>query len=166
MAMSERLREALLPFLDMSFNRTLTKDCLPRGELYRNSFAACGEGLRMDYGGIIVNAAAVVLGKEVYLGRYIFFDDLQITIEDHNLIGPYVTIGTVAGNRSRGPVVIREGSWIAAHAFIAPGVVIGRGSTVAAGAVVTDDVPDRVLVGGNPAKIIKRYEEEREHEQR
>lgn len=53
------------------------------------------------------------------------------------------------------PVVIGENSWIASHVLILPGVTIGEGAVVAAGAVVTKDVPDFAVVGGNPAKIIK-----------
>lgn len=52
-------------------------------------------------------------------------------------------------------VVVEDGVWIGANAIILPGVRIGRGSVVAAGSVVTRDVPPMVLAGGNPAKIIK-----------
>ena len=47
---------------------------------------------------------------------------------------------------------------ISIGAIICPGVTIGRNAVVAAGAVVTKDVPDNVVVGGNPAKVIKKIE--------
>lgn len=53
------------------------------------------------------------------------------------------------------PVVIGDDVWIGANAVILPGVTIGRHAVVAAGAVVTQDVPENTLVGGVPAKIIK-----------
>lgn len=53
------------------------------------------------------------------------------------------------------PVVISDDVWIGANAVILPGVTIGRHAIVAAGAVVTKDVPDYCMVGGVPAKIIK-----------
>ena len=54
------------------------------------------------------------------------------------------------------PVVIGDDVWIGANAVILPGVTIGRHCVVAAGAVVTKDIPDNTLVGGVPAKIMKR----------
>jgi acetyltransferase-like isoleucine patch superfamily enzyme len=54
------------------------------------------------------------------------------------------------------PVVIGNDVWIGANAVVLPGVTIGRHVGVAAGAVVTDNVPDNVVVGGVPAKIIKQ----------
>ncbi len=56
------------------------------------------------------------------------------------------------------PIVIREGSWVCARAFIGPGVSIGPSSLVAAGAIVTKDVPAKTMVGGNPAKEVKRFD--------
>jgi acetyltransferase-like isoleucine patch superfamily enzyme len=53
------------------------------------------------------------------------------------------------------PVIIGDDVWIGANAVILPGVTIGRHSVVAAGAVVTADVPDNTVVGGVPAKAIK-----------
>lgn len=56
------------------------------------------------------------------------------------------------------PITICDGVWIGARATVLPGVTIGEGAVVAANAVVTKDVPPWVIVGGNPAKIIKKRE--------
>lgn len=53
------------------------------------------------------------------------------------------------------PISIGEEAWICARAFVGPGVIIGNGAVVAAAAVVVKDVPPWMIVGGNPAKIIK-----------
>jgi putative colanic acid biosynthesis acetyltransferase WcaF len=55
------------------------------------------------------------------------------------------------------PITIRAGSWIAALAFIAPGVEIGEGSMVAAATVVSENVPPKSQVRGNPAVVTKQY---------
>lgn len=60
------------------------------------------------------------------------------------------------------PVVIEDYAWIATRAMILPGVKVGSGAVVAAGSVVTKDVPSRTIVGGNPARPIR----ERKGEQR
>ena len=52
------------------------------------------------------------------------------------------------------PIVINDFVWICTSAIILPGVTLGKGCVVASGAVVTKDVPEYVIVGGNPAKII------------
>jgi acetyltransferase-like isoleucine patch superfamily enzyme len=54
------------------------------------------------------------------------------------------------------PVVVNDNVWIGANSIILPGVSIGEGSVIAAGSVVINDVPSFCLVGGNPAKIIKK----------
>lgn len=54
-------------------------------------------------------------------------------------------------------IIIEEGGWIGANSTITSGVIIGKHSIVAAGSVVTKDVPPYTIVGGNPARIIKRY---------
>jgi putative colanic acid biosynthesis acetyltransferase WcaF len=55
------------------------------------------------------------------------------------------------------PITIHQGSWVAAAAFIAPGVEIGPGSMVAAGSVVLADVPAGTIVRGNPAVVVKEF---------
>lgn len=53
------------------------------------------------------------------------------------------------------PVIIKDFVWCGANVTITPGVTIGEGAIIGAGSVVTKDVPDYAIVGGNPAKIIK-----------
>ena len=56
------------------------------------------------------------------------------------------------------PITIGDGCWIGARAIILPGVTLGRRVLVAAGAVVTRDVPDDSLVAGNPARVVRSLE--------
>lgn len=71
-------------------------------------------------------------------------------------------IGTESAEAiSKGDIVVEDDVWIGQNAIILSGVHIGRGAIVAAGAVVTKDVPDYAIVGGNPAKVIKyRFSDE------
>lgn len=56
------------------------------------------------------------------------------------------------------PVILKDNVWIGDRAMVGKGVTIGKNSIVAAGSVVVKDVPDNVIVGGNPAKIIKELD--------
>lgn len=109
----------------------------------------------------------ITIGKNVFINHACSFLDLGgITIEDHVLIGPRVNLVTEnhpadpAERRSlmTKPIVIRRNAWIGANATLLPGVTIGENAVVAAGAVVSKDVPDNAIVGGVPAKIIKEIE--------
>lgn len=57
------------------------------------------------------------------------------------------------------PIEIGDDVWIGGNVTVCPGVKIGNRAVIAAGAVVTKDVPEGCLVGGNPARIIKKIEE-------
>lgn len=59
------------------------------------------------------------------------------------------------------PVHIKKGAWVGANSTILPGVTVGEYAVVAAGSVVTKDVPDYTVVGGNPAKVIKELDRSR-----
>jgi putative colanic acid biosynthesis acetyltransferase WcaF len=85
-----------------------------------------------------------------------------VTIGAHSVIsqGAYVCAGTHDYTKSdlpleRPTITIGSGVWIAAQAFIGPGVSIGDNSVVGARAVVTKDVPAGVVAAGNPARVIK-----------
>ena len=104
------------------------------------------------------------IGKNVFINHACSFLDMGgITIEDHVLIGPRVNIVTEnhpldsAERRAlvTQPVVIKRNAWIGAGATILPGVTVGENAVVAAGAVVSKDVPVNTVVGGIPAKFIK-----------
>lgn len=106
----------------------------------------------------------IKIGKNVFINHACSFLDLGgITIEDDVLIGPRVNITTEnhpvepseRKNLDLRPVLVKKGAWIGAGATILPGVTIGQNSIVAAGAVVTKDVPDNSIVGGVPAKLIR-----------
>ena len=104
------------------------------------------------------------IGNNVFVNHGCSFLDLGgITIEDDVLIGPQVKL--VTENHPVDPanrksldlksIVVKKNAWIGAGAVILPGVTIGENSIVAAGAVVTQDVPSNTIVGGVPAKHIK-----------
>lgn len=59
-------------------------------------------------------------------------------------------------------IVIEDESWVAANSIVTAGVTIGRHAVVAAGSVVTKDVPPYTVMAGNPAKVIKRYDAEKQ----
>lgn len=57
--------------------------------------------------------------------------------------------------QAKGPLIVRDDVWIGANATIVSGVTIGQGAVIAAGSIVTQDVPPYAIVGGNPAQVIK-----------
>ncbi len=93
---------------------------------------------------------SVTIGKNVMIADRVF-----ITDADHNYIDTSTPI-LFQGDSFQGAVNLCEGCWIGIGAAILPGVTIGRNAVVAANAVVTKSVPDRAIVGGVPAKIIKQ----------
>lgn len=104
------------------------------------------------------------IGKNVFINFDCVFLDLGgITIEDNVLIAPKVSLLSEGhpvspANRQSlvpGHIHIKKNAWISAGATILPGVTIGENAVVAAGAIVSKDVPANTIVGGVPAKIIK-----------
>lgn len=103
-------------------------------------------------------------GKEVFINSGCHFQDQGgIEIGDGAMIGHNVVLATVnhdlnpANNRKNhyAPIKIGNHVWIGANATILPGVIIGDWAVVAAGAVVTKNVPELTVVGGVPAKVLK-----------
>lgn len=108
------------------------------------------------------------IGKNVFINFDCTFLDLGgITIEDNVMLAPKVSLlseGHPISAKDRqtlttGKIHIKKNAWIGANATILQGVTIGENSVVAAGAVVSNDVPDNTVVGGIPAKIIKTIQE-------
>ena len=110
----------------------------------------------------------ITVGKNVFINTGCRFQDQGgIRIGDHVLIGHNVVLATLNHdfapyNRATmhpAPIHIEDRVWIGANATVVPGVIIGENSIVAAGAVVTKDVPPNTIVGGVPAKVLKRIDE-------
>lgn len=115
----------------------------------------------------------VNIGNPVYIGPNVHIDDLYpelITIEDFVSVGMGTMIfahsnptcslelKTKYFPRKVEPTVIKKGAWIAPGSIILSGITIGENSVVGAGSVVIKDVPSYTIVGGSPAKVIKKLE--------
>ena len=92
----------------------------------------------------LYSAAKITIGTKVAISREAF-----ICTASHDITKPNRPLVTA-------PITICDGVWIGARAIVLPGVTIGEGAVVAAGAVVTKDVEPFTVVGGNPAKFIKK----------
>jgi len=91
--------------------------------------------------------------KVIIENNVLIAPNVVINVDNHNYKNPDMPI-IFQGITSKS-ITIKEGAWIGVNAVILSGVsTIGKNSVVAAGAVVTKDVPDRCVVGGVPAKII------------
>ena len=93
----------------------------------------------------ILDVCTVTIGKNVFCGP-----NVTITGATHPL-DPVARRETESGE----PITIGNDVWIGAGAIILPGVTVGDGVTIGAGSIVTKDVPDRVVVVGNPARVMK-----------
>ena len=103
----------------------------------------------------INSGASLCAAKLIRIGARCAIGNLTLIMDtDFHSVGDH----TVAPEPR--PVIIEDDVWLAARVTILKGVTIGRGAVVAAGAVVTKDVPPYTLVGGVPAKFIRRLEPE------
>lgn len=161
-------------------------DKIKKSILWHLTFRNLGfdKSVWIDQRGLIIQGDRLSIGKDVYIGPNATFlcTYSDIVISSHVVIGPGLTIvennhvynkvGTYIknsglDNNCENKITIEEDCWIGANVTILKGVTIGRGAIVAACACVTRDVEPYTIVGGVPAKVIKkRYtdEEIKEHE--
>ena len=104
------------------------------------------------------------IGRNVFINfDCVFLDFGGITIDDGVFLAPKVSLLTEGHplapaerhSLTVAPIYLKRNAWIGASATITQGVTVGENSVVAAGVVVTKDVPDNTVVGGIPAKVIK-----------
>ena len=91
----------------------------------------------------------VIIGKDVMMGP-----EVIILTQKHKFERTDIAMHLQGFGETRG-VIIGDDVWIGTRAIILPGITIGSHSIIGAGAVVTKDVPDYAIVGGNPAKVIR-----------
>jgi len=138
-----------------------------RGFLLRPAFAGCGRNLQVARRVTINFTNRLVLGSDVFLGMGCWLQAQGgITLEDEVQLGPYVVLvagdhtamdGSFRTGESRlAPIRIGRGSWIAAHATVTKGVIIGSGALLAANSVATHNIPPFSLAAGVPARILPR----------
>ncbi|HLU23135.1 maltose acetyltransferase domain-containing protein [Lederbergia graminis] len=152
------------------FNESLETELDIRKEIIKELFGTTGENyhleapFRCDYG------YNIHIGENFYANfDCVFLDVCEIHIGSNVFLAPGVHIYTAthpikAAERNTNleygkPVKIGDSVWIGGRSIINPGVTIGNNVVVASGSVVTKDVPDNVIVGGNPARIIREIEQ-------
>lgn len=109
---------------------------------------SAGDDVDFALGVLITTGGGVSIGSRVLIGYR-----TQILSTNHLI--PDQPQRIFGNGHSRSPVNIGSDVWIGANCIILPGISIGEGAVVAAGSVVTKDVPPFAIVGGNPARLIR-----------
>lgn len=141
---------------DTALRRELLKQWLPNTgkHFYVEPPFFCDYGYNIKTGNkVFFNFNCVVLDvAEVRIGNNVFFGPaVQMYTVNHPLDAK--TRNTLVEQAL--PIVIEDDVWIGGGAIILPGVTIGKGSVIAAGSVVTKDIPADVVAAGNPCRVIK-----------
>lgn len=141
-----------------------------RNKYYRCVLGQMGVNCQISEGVLITGPRNVVMGTGVKVNDYAIIQSCEgaaITIENNVTIsygvclltgGLDIVNGVDSTRHNSSPITVKDGAWLGAKATILPGVTIGRGALVAAGSVVSSDVPDETIVAGVPAKIIKKIQ--------
>jgi acetyltransferase-like isoleucine patch superfamily enzyme len=151
--------------------RSLLARLRPRREPYRilAACAAVGEDVRIRMPVVVYAPERLRFGSRVDVGEFsVLRANGGLTIGDRVLIAAHVVLTTRGhpeqpprwGKTVDAPIAVEDDVWIGAHATVLPGVTIGRGAIVAAGAVVTADVAPLTVVAGVPARTLRTIEED------
>lgn len=136
-----------------------------------SKFSRVGHNVKLCEGGAFTYRT-ISIGDDVFIGRNCCFQSEHgtISIGNHVMFGPGVNVHGGNHDIALGPTPMKSRSkcmgddkevcigndvWIGANAIILAGVTVGNGAVIAAGAVVTCDVPELAIVGGVPAKVLR-----------
>lgn len=135
--------------------KVLFDACGMNVNIERGADFGTGQGISIGHNsGIGINAkirGPLSIGDDVMMGP-----DVMILTSNHNISKQHIM--RIQGDSAPRPVRIGDDVWIGARVIILPGVTVGKGAVIGAGAVVSKDVPDYAIVGGVPAIIIKYRE--------
>lgn len=157
-------RELCYKINNLSPEKMTEKDALFKGLFKTTTSCYIEPNFRCDYG------YNISFGKNFYMNYdCVILDVNTVRFGNNVMIGPKVQIYTAthplnatlrnSGRELGKSIKIGNNVWIGGGAIICPGVTIGDNVVIAAGAVVTKDISDNLLVGGNPAKVIKEIKE-------
>jgi galactoside O-acetyltransferase len=161
----EAVRRYLRPLAHRFAEKTVRMEAERRRRRTLADCKAVGAGVNLREGVVVYGAESLTIGDHVDIGDYVVIRASGgLTIGSNVLIAAHAVLTTRGhpeepprvGSVVDAPVVIEDDVWIGAAAVVLPGVVVGRGSIVAAGAVVTKSVDAGSVVGGVPARTIRR----------
>ncbi|PDY44306.1 maltose acetyltransferase domain-containing protein [Bacillus pseudomycoides] len=153
--------------LTRKLNETPETKYEERSLIVKELFGSTGDNIHIESSFKCDYGYNIHVGEDFYTNfDCVILDVCPVTIGENCMLAPGVHIYTathpldpierISGAEFGKPVTIGNNVWIGGRAIINPGVTIGDNSVIASGTVVTKDVPDNVVVGGNPAKIIKK----------
>jgi len=155
--------------LVQQFNNSEIEDAEKRELIIQQLFGTVGEGVTIEHNFHCDLGYNIHVGRNFYAGyNCTILDMASVTIGDDCMLGPNVGIYTAGhniapSNRNKTgygiPITIGNNVWIGGSCVILPGVTIGDHSIVAAGSVVTKEVPPNTIVAGNPAKVLRMITE-------
>ena len=160
------IRHRWKPALSFWLGNHLFMNWMPYGLRHRFLRRFCGLRLGAESSicmGCFITGDRIEIGSNTVINRFTYLDGrVSLKIGSNVNVSHYTLIQTLTHDPDNPdfvclekPVVIGDHAWIGARAIICPGVTIGEGAVVAAGAVVTRDVEPYTIVGGNPARYIR-----------
>jgi acetyltransferase-like isoleucine patch superfamily enzyme len=129
---------------------SLSAGMVPGQDLGPEPVLWIGDRCVIGRGSHVIAHHSLVIGDDVFTGPYVY-----ITDQNHGYADPDIPIGRQMPLNAA--VRIGSGSWLGAGAIVLPGASIGRNVVVAAGSVVRGAVPDRCVVAGVPARVVREY---------
>lgn len=132
-----------------------------------SNLRSCGSSVEIDRRAFLWSADRMDIGSHVTINGYtVIYAAGGVRIHDNVLIAANCVLTSVshptgAGERHQlvtAPIELMDNCWLGAGVVVLPGVTIGRNSIVAAGSVVTKDIPDNCMCAGSPARVLRQLD--------